>query len=327
MKDIYTLYEASLLDIEGTIESGDKYAKVMNEIKKELKVLQSMKWNEDWTTTIGEHQYEWRCPKFIEHYLGVKANSILFTANFYNSGSREHDCDLQLYILDEINKYYSIACRDFICNSKIYSTQTKMIKAIVDEIKDKFKESNLSRTLVRLKDLINLERFEKVNEASILDIEGTIEHGDIEAEKLTTFGRRFTLTNAQNVTAKSALMFHLGNLKKLTKGMDYMTDNIKHGKFDPQNRIKMFCNLLDHLTYEEIGLAVTNIEKYFVDRDIFKNVFAVHLEKWLKTNKIIGDEIRIYCPSSYVCDPEEFRIMIDDPSSLNRNLQLKYKIN
>ena len=170
--------EASILDIEGAIKSGDEYTKVMNEIQKELKVLQSMKWNEDWTTTIGEHQYEWYCPKFIEHYLGIKAHSILFTINLYNSG-REHDCDTKMFIYDKTKDYYSIACRDFLCNSKIYSTETKMIKAIVDEIKDKFKESNLSRTLVRLKDLIKLEKFEKVNEASILgDIEDTLKTGD-----------------------------------------------------------------------------------------------------------------------------------------------------
>lgn len=328
MKDIYTLYEASLLDIEGTIESGDKYAKVMNEIKKELKVLQSMKWNEDWTTTIGEHQYEWYCPKFIEHYLGVKAHSILFTVNLYNSGSREHDCDTQMFIYDKNKDYYSTACRDFLCNSKIYSTQTKMIKAIVDEIKDKFKESNLSRTLVRLKDLVNLERFEKVNEASLLDIEGTIEQGDIEAEKLTTFGKRFTLTGVQNLTDTTAgALFKFGALKKLTANMDYMTDTIERGQFDKKKLCKMFCNLLDHLTYEQIGLATHEIQRDFVDRDIFKNVFALRLQEWCYANKILKGGAHIYCPSAYVCDPNEFRIIIELRDKRSIAIQLKYKIN
>jgi hypothetical protein len=89
----------------------------------------------------------------------------------------------------------------------------------------------------------------------------------------------------------------------------------------------MFCNLLDHLTYEQIGLATHEITRDFVDRDIFKNVFALRLQEWCYANKILKGGAHIYCPSAYVCDPDEFRIIIELRDKRSIAIQLKYKIN
>lgn len=163
-------------------------------------------------------------------------------------------------------------------------------------------------------------------EASILgDIEDTLENGDSELEKLTTFGKRFENTHIQGIES-DASMLNLPALKRLSKGLDYMNTATALIRFDKKNKVKMLCNILDHLTYEKIGMGNTHNNKNTIASDMFRNWFGIYLNRWMLENKIIGDEIKVYCPSNDICRKDEFRIVIYDPRDSTRNLQLKFEI-
>ena len=92
-------------------------------------------------------------------------------------------------------------------------------------------------------------------EASLLgDLEDTINSGDKEVDKFTQFGKLFSFDQIQFASDSTAVFFNAPTLKKLTKGMDYINSKINLGWFDSKNKIKMFINWLDHVSFEDLAI-------------------------------------------------------------------------
>lgn len=161
-------------------------------------------------------------------------------------------------------------------------------------------------------------------EASILDIEGTIEIGNNEADKLTVFGKRFKLYTVQNYTSSNInALFKKSSLKKLTNNMN--SDHIDDKMIFNNIVLKMFITLLDNITFKEIGIPYNVITKNMTYSDDFRTLFSNKLREWLLKNNVLN-HATVYCPHSWVCSDDEFRIVVD--SNINNSvIQLKYKIN
>ena len=161
-------------------------------------------------------------------------------------------------------------------------------------------------------------------EASLLDIEGTIEVGNNEADKLTVFGKRFTLYSVQNYTSYNVnALFKKSSLKKLTNNMN--SDHIDDKIIFNNNVLKMFITLLDNITFKEIGIPYNVVTKNMIYSDDFRTLFSNKLKEYLIKNNVLN-HATVYCPHSWVCTDNEFRIVVD--SNINNSvIQLKYKIN
>ena len=164
-------------------------------------------------------------------------------------------------------------------------------------------------------------------EASILaDIEDTIDFGDKEVEKYTRFGKLFSFDQIQFASDSTAVFFNAPTLKKLTKGMDYINSKINLGWFDSKNKIKMFVNWLDHVSFEDLAID------YQLLRDTSSEEFRQKLAKNIQVHgKDCGVftpkyHIQVYCPSTRATGHDELRLMFCEYPG-NKSIQVKYKIN
>ena len=85
-----------------------------------------------------------------------------------------------------------------------------------------------------------------LKESLLSDIESNFAKGEDAMNALNTFGYKFKLIRAVCGSSSSGVL-NMANLKKLTKGLNYMDDNIERGYFDKQGKIKMFANWLHTL--------------------------------------------------------------------------------
>ena len=172
-----------------------------------------------------------------------------------------------------------------------------------------------------------IEGQEMTSEASILgDIEDTINSGDKEVDKFTQFGKLFSFDQIQFASDSTAVFFNAPILKKLTKGMDYINDKINLGWFDSKNKIKMFVNWLDHISFEDLDID------YKLLRDTSSEEFRQKLAKHIKIYGIKCGvftqkyHVQVYCPSIRATRHDELRLMFCEYPG-NKSIQIKYKIN
>jgi negative regulator of genetic competence, sporulation and motility len=69
-------------------------------------------------------------------------------------------------------------------------------------------------------------------------------------------------------------------MKNLTKGMDYMDENVERGIFDRQNKVKMLCNWIEHIDLMEWGFSDVD---WINDRDR-RREFGLKLCQTLELN-------------------------------------------
>lgn len=141
-------------------------------------------------------------------------------------------------------------------------------------------------------------------ESLLSDIDTNIEQGNIDVEKVITFGKRFIFERAI-VGSASGTVLSMSSLKKLTKDMTYMSDKIERGQFDKQGKVKRFANLIDHLSLVDLGVNImgntgedfrkeltVKLNKYCEDNNIFNNNDNVHM--WVVSERATGkDELHI----------------------------------
>lgn len=141
-------------------------------------------------------------------------------------------------------------------------------------------------------------------ESILSDVDTNIERGNNDVEKVITFGKRFVFERAI-VGSASGSILSMSSLKKLTKDMTYMSDKIERGQFDRQGKVKLFANLIDHLSLVDLGLNImgdtgedfrkeltVKLNDYCKDNNIFNNFDAVHM--WVVSERATGkDELHI----------------------------------
>ena len=94
-----------------------------------------------------------------------------------------------------------------------------------------------------------------LKESILADIEDTLNNGDKTIKKYETVGYMFTFARGISST-KAAAVFSLNSLKKLTKNLDYINDNIKIAIFDNRYKCNMFLNWFEHLSFKELGIDI-----------------------------------------------------------------------
>ena len=164
-------------------------------------------------------------------------------------------------------------------------------------------------------------------EGSLLDdIDDILNSGDKEVDKYTQFGKLFSFYQIQFANDSTAVFFNAPTLKKLTKGMDYINSKINLGWFDSKNKIKMFVNWLDNISFEDLDID------YQLLRDTSSEEFRQKLAKRIQTyGKDCGVftskyHVQVYCPSTRATGHEELRLMFSEYPG-NKTIQVKYKIN
>lgn len=143
-----------------------------------------------------------------------------------------------------------------------------------------------------------------LKESLLSDIDTNLEQGNIDVEKVITFGKRFIFDRAIVGSAAGAVL-NMASLKKLTNGMSYMSDKIKRGWFDKLGKVKLFANLIDHLSLVDLRVNImgdtgedfrkeltVKLNDYCKDNDIFNNFDKVHM--WVVSERATGkDELHI----------------------------------
>lgn len=141
-------------------------------------------------------------------------------------------------------------------------------------------------------------------EGILADMDDTIKTGDTNIDKFEIFGKKFIFDRAVVGSASSSMLNKL-SLKKLTNKMSYMSDKIERGQFDKQDKVKLFANMIDHLSFTDLDIYMigdtgedfrknlTNkLNKYFEDNNIFNNIDRTHM--WVVSERATGkDELHI----------------------------------
>jgi hypothetical protein len=141
-------------------------------------------------------------------------------------------------------------------------------------------------------------------ESILSDVDANLERGNNDVEKVITFGKRFVFERAI-VGSASGDILNAISLKKLTNGMDYMSDKIDRGQFDKRGKVKMFANLIDHLSLADLEVNImgntgedfrkdltVKLNKYCKDNNVFINDDKVHM--WVVSERATGkDELHI----------------------------------
>lgn len=163
-----------------------------------------------------------------------------------------------------------------------------------------------------------------LKESLLADIDDTLNGGDKTIKKFETVGYMFTFTRGVSST-KAAAVFSLNSLKKLTKDLDYINDNIKIAIFDNRYKCNMFLNWFEHLSFEELGI---DIYKYsdFSSLD-FQKALTKALRELCKKNGIFNspDKVDIYVLKARDYDKDSlFEIFISDKTKFSASSMMKF---
>ena len=126
-----------------------------------------------------------------------------------------------------------------------------------------------------------------LKESLLGDIESNFAKGEDVMNTLNTFGHKFKLIHALCGSSSSGVL-NMTNLKKLTKNLDYIDDNIERGYFDKQGKIKMFANWLSHISFSDLG--ITNTEN---TGDEFRRAFTEGFRKYCDDNNIFNSSHKV----------------------------------
>lgn len=141
-------------------------------------------------------------------------------------------------------------------------------------------------------------------EGILADMNDTIKAGDTNIDKFEIFGKKFIFDRAVVGSASGGILNKL-SLKNLTRGMNYMSDKIERGQFDKQDKVKLFANIIDHLSFTKLDMYNTNntgnafrqelsfkLNRYCEDKNIFNNIDRIHM--WVVSEQATGkDELHI----------------------------------
>ena len=163
-------------------------------------------------------------------------------------------------------------------------------------------------------------------ESILAGMDDVITKGDTDIKKFETVGHMFTFTRGIAST-KAAAIFSIKSLKKLTKDIDYINDNIKPNKviFDNKDRCNMFLNWFENLSFDELGI---DIYKYHDFSSIdFQKALTKSLRELCKKNNIFNspDRCDIYVLKARDYDKDSvFEIFTSDRYSFSASSMMKF---
>lgn len=178
--------------------------------------------------------------------------------------------------------------------------------------------------------IIKIIKMKSLKESLLADIEDTITTGDSDIQKHEKIGTLFTFCDGIS-SSKASMVFSIRDLKRLTKNLDYINDNIRPEKvvFDGKNKCNMFLNWVEHLTFKELGI---DIYKY---SDFGSDQFLKDMTKALKDICLKNDifnspnKVDIYVLKAKIFNSNRdkdalFEIFISDRTSFSASNMMKF---
>lgn len=126
--------------------------------------------------------------------------------------------------------------------------------------------------------------------------------------KLQYFGNVFKLKNCKRLSSKTLQGISVKGMKELTKGMDYLDDNVERGIFDRQNKGRMLCNFIDHIDLAEWGFVNVDWKNDRTKR----TEFGERLNETLKSRGGFNSKCRCWISSLSFRDSNELIIMFEN---------------
>lgn len=165
-----------------------------------------------------------------------------------------------------------------------------------------------------------------LKESLLADIDDTLNNGDTTIKKFEIVGHMFTFSRGISST-KSAAVFSANALKKLTKDLDYINDNIKVAMFDNRNKCNMFLNWFENLSFKELGIDIYKSD--FEDRNSldFQKALTKSLRELCKKNGIFKapDRVDLYVLKARDYDSDAlFEIFISDKTKFSASSMMKF---
>lgn len=165
-----------------------------------------------------------------------------------------------------------------------------------------------------------------LKESLLDDIDIALTNGDETIKKYETVGYMFTMSRAIASTT-TAGVFSANALKKLTKGLDYINDNIKIAIFDNRNKCNMFLNWFEHLSFKELGIDISKSD--FENRNSldFQKALSKSLRELCKKNGIFKapDRVDLYVLKARDYDSDSlFEIFISDNTKFSASYMMKF---
>lgn len=147
-----------------------------------------------------------------------------------------------------------------------------------------------------------------LKESLLGDLDANLAKGDEMIEKNKCFGGRFKFYNCVCNEASASILSSV-ILKKLTKNMDYMNPKIEHGQFDKKDKIKMFANWLDHVSFKDIDFnPFTKMDKN--DRQELSDKLVEYCKKQNLFN-CTEDGWHLWIGSIYNSGPENLAVLVN----------------
>ena len=163
-----------------------------------------------------------------------------------------------------------------------------------------------------------------LKESLLADIDDTLNKGDTTIKKFETVGHMFTFCRGISST-KAAAVFSANALKKLTKDLDYINDNIKVAIFDNRYKCNMFLNWFENLSFKELGIDIYNTSDF--KSDTFLKTLTKSLRELCKKHSIFKapDRTDIFVIRSREYDIDcEFEIFISDKTKFSASSMMKF---
>ena len=276
-----TLYEASILDIEGTFKEGDEYIKHMEDLEKEFKTLQKMEWT-DWEDALSERHYTWNCPNFIKYCFGnTKADNIIFAGTVYNN-YRKWNVDLELHLYSStkkvgVNMYFGMRP-----NSKLYTTEGNAIKDVIKSIKDTFNIKQieyLKKQIVDRTPLISMFENKTVTDLKDFILEHLNERYIVEGGASGHMSHPFEYTEfTGNELLELVSDLFSGKIENMKEKLD--GTNL-HATMNDKGQV-VFIRNKSNLNSELGGMSIQDMADKWADKPSVQNTF-------LTAGKIITD--------------------------------------
>lgn len=165
-----------------------------------------------------------------------------------------------------------------------------------------------------------------LKESLLADIDSSLEQGDKDIQKYETVGHMFTMSRAIASTT-TADVFSANALKKLTKGLDYINDNIKVAMFDNRNKCNMFLNWFEHLSFKELGIDIYNADFEGRNSLDFQKALTKSLRELCKKNGIFKapNRVDLYVLKAKDYDIDSlFEIFISDNTKFSASYMMKF---
>ena len=165
-----------------------------------------------------------------------------------------------------------------------------------------------------------------LKESILADIEDTINHGDEDIKRYEAVGYMFTLSRGISST-KAAGVFSIKSLKKLTKGLYYINDNIRPEKviFDNKDKCNMFLNWFENLTFDELGIDIFKYNSF--DSIDFQKDLTKSLRELCKKHDIFNlpNKVDMYILKAKSYDKDAlFEIFISDKTKFSASYMMKF---